>query len=112
MGMTNTHDKSLSDESFRSLEKVWTPFVSNEMDVWLKFHKYWFQQAQQGVPVEIIRYEDILCSREKATNSMTDFFRTSEPSVLNDLLLRRRHNNDMSRQELLEESFRTSRGPG
>ena len=66
MGMTNTHDKRLSDPSLQRLkdEGLWDSFIKNECVVWSDFHKHWVSLAVAAkVHLHIVRYEDLLCER-------------------------------------------------
>lgn len=65
MAFTNTHDQSLSEEAFYSLRGIWDNFVANEVKVWKAYHRYWIHQSctsmmTSGVPMLVLRYEDLL----------------------------------------------------
>jgi len=77
MGMTNTHDKSLSPSAFNSLDAVWDDFIINEIKIWKQFYLYWLQggsivsASEFGTVVTskqsellVIRYEDLLLRKE------------------------------------------------
>jgi hypothetical protein len=72
MGMTNTHDKSLTKESFSTLNDIWKDFVPNEADVWTRFYEYWLARASR-IPILIIRYEDVLSNELEAVESIVNF---------------------------------------
>ena len=73
MGMTNTHDKRLTNEvsqlyyfisflnikAFSSLESTWIEFLLNESKIWRQFHEYWLNLTKHN-NIIVIRYEDII----------------------------------------------------
>eukprot|EP01033_Poteriospumella_lacustris_P008450 gene8450-6109_t len=80
MGMTNTHDKSLSPEAFASLKDIWNAFVPNEAQVWTKFYLYWLEQSKQ-LPIMMVRYEDILQDEKMWVQRMVAFLESGNPPL-------------------------------
>ena len=64
MGMTRSHDRSLSHDAFLTLSHIWASFVPNETKVWFDFHQHWLEEAKRGVPVKVVRYEDVMNDRK------------------------------------------------
>lgn len=65
MGMTNTHDKNLTDEAFESVRSEFERFLVNEASIWNKFHSFWIRMSKEyGIPIHFIRYEDIITDGE------------------------------------------------
>mmetsp|Transcript_3025 Transcript_3025/g.4616 ORF Transcript_3025/g.4616 Transcript_3025/m.4616 type:complete len:212 (+) Transcript_3025:510-1145(+) len=72
MGMTNTHNRNLTDKAFDSLTTIWESFVRNEAQVWVDYYQYWLNQASQ-LPLLFIRYEDLLMNAEKQLSYIFSF---------------------------------------
>lgn len=75
--MTNTHDKSLSPDSFKDLQHIWESFMINEITIWQQFYNYWLSGARvisstdwsvvvntKQSEILVIRYEDLLLHKE------------------------------------------------
>ena len=80
MGFTNTHDKSLSSDALKYLKPLWTDFVKTEIQVWIDFHQYWLDQALAGVPVLVVRFEDLLSSESESMERIFRFISASRIS--------------------------------
>ncbi|RLN31597.1 hypothetical protein BBJ28_00024454 [Nothophytophthora sp. Chile5] len=61
MTLTNTHNKSLHESQYERFAERWDGLLRNEIDVWMKFHRYW--TAKVDVPIIVVRYEDLLVHR-------------------------------------------------
>lgn len=81
MGMTNTHNKSLTPQAKESLECVWESFVVNEIQVWVDFHKYWLLQATNGAPVLLVRFEDLVCEKLECAQMIIDYMNLSKEAI-------------------------------
>jgi hypothetical protein len=57
MVCTGSHDLSIADSDYVEFREQFAEFVRQEITVWVDFHEYWLSV---GIPVHIIRYEDIL----------------------------------------------------
>jgi hypothetical protein len=55
------------------LKGVWGEFVRNEINVWVDFHRYWLQQAQSGLSVLFVRFEDVLTDKDGCVRQILDF---------------------------------------
>ena len=81
MGMTNTHTQTLSESSMRMLTDVWDDFIRNEVRVWCNFHYYWLNQrmngGDNGVPVYIVKYEDVVANGVVSFLMITNSVRNS-----------------------------------
>ena len=98
MGLTNSHNKSLSDRVRYSSEitSLFQDFLLNEINVWKDFHQYWLNEAKKlGLPLLIIRFEDILyqsrssgseMSKDGVLREILEFLRSDKECILNDLL--------------------------
>lgn len=74
MAMTNTHDKSLTDQVMETLQDIWDAFVLNESKVWKLFHEHWIQKIREsGLPFLIIKFEDLVKDSEFQTNNINTF---------------------------------------
>ena len=98
MGLTNTHNKSLSDQVRHSskISELFHEFLINEVKVWKMFYEYWLEESRkQGVPLMMIRFEDLLIQSQSGGMDMStagvvrgivDFIRSDEKCALNHLL--------------------------
>jgi hypothetical protein len=70
MGMTNTHDKNLTNKSFESLRHIYQEFIVNESKIWNDFHDFWYAACEQlDIPIHVIRYEDLIARRSVIADS-------------------------------------------
>jgi len=56
----------------------WDGMLRNEIDVWMKFHRYWTSKVD--IPIIIVRYEDLLMHREETLRRVF-LFLTDRPSL-------------------------------
>ncbi|RQM24351.1 hypothetical protein B5M09_007584 [Aphanomyces astaci] len=61
MTLTNSHNKSVHDVTYSRFADRWDAMIQNEIQVWIKFHAYWI--AKVDIPIQIVRYEDLLLHR-------------------------------------------------
>lgn len=61
MTLTNTHNKSLHESQYARFADRWDGLIRNEIDVWMKFHRYWTSKVD--IPIIVVRYEDLLVHR-------------------------------------------------
>lgn len=61
MTLTNSHNKSVHESMYERLADRWDGMLRNEIDVWMKFHRYW--TAKVDIPIIVVRYEDLLVHR-------------------------------------------------
>lgn len=67
---SGSHDLSITDDDFKSFWNEWSEFVRQEIELWSEFHKYWTSLKK---PVHIVRYEDIMQSREQTITDLVKF---------------------------------------
>eukprot|EP00903_Cladosiphon_okamuranus_P017957 g16521.t1 len=70
MALTNTHDQSLHDFVYDEFREFWDGMIRNEMKVWERFHFFWLST---GVPIHVVRYEDLLSRPEKMLADIVAF---------------------------------------
>ncbi|OWZ21986.1 hypothetical protein PHMEG_0003383 [Phytophthora megakarya] len=63
MTLTNTHNKSLHESQYERFAERWDGLLRNEIDVWMKFHRYWTTKVD--IPIIVVRYEDLMMHREE-----------------------------------------------
>uniref|UniRef100_M4BFE8 Sulfotransferase domain-containing protein n=1 Tax=Hyaloperonospora arabidopsidis (strain Emoy2) TaxID=559515 RepID=M4BFE8_HYAAE len=63
MTLTNTHNNSLHESQYERFADRWDRLLRNEIDVWMKFYRYWTTTAD--IPVIVVRYENLLMHREE-----------------------------------------------
>ncbi|KAL4138538.1 hypothetical protein PRIC2_002043 [Phytophthora ramorum] len=63
MTLTNTHNKSLHESQYERFADRWDGLLRNEIDVWMKFHRYWTTKVD--IPIIVVRYEDLMMHREE-----------------------------------------------
>lgn len=63
MTLTNTHNQSLDESQYERFADRWDGLVRNEIDVWMKFYRYWTTKVD--IPIIVVRYEDLLLHREE-----------------------------------------------
>ncbi|KAG6586517.1 fbox domain containing protein [Phytophthora cinnamomi] len=63
MTLTNTHNKSLHESQYARFADRWDGLLRNEIDVWMKFHRYWTTKVD--IPIIVVRYEDLMMHREE-----------------------------------------------
>jgi hypothetical protein len=61
MTLTNSHNKSLHESQYERFADRWDGMLRNEIDVWMKFHRYWTSKVD--IPIIVVRYEDLLVHR-------------------------------------------------
>lgn len=80
MGMTDTHNKNLTNEAFLSLHLIWQEFIKNEAQIWNKFHEYWLEKAKEiSVSMLVIRYEDLVLHKAATMDRILHFLHGNEP---------------------------------
>ncbi|CAM9467927.1 unnamed protein product, partial [Laminaria digitata] len=71
MALTNTHDQSLHLSMYEEFHELWDSMVRNDIKkVWERFHRYWLSS---GVPVQAVRYEDLLVRPEECLRDLIAF---------------------------------------
>jgi hypothetical protein len=78
MTLTNTHNKSVHESQYARFADRWDGMLRNEIDVWMKFHRYWTSKVD--IPIIIVRYEDLLMHREETLRRVF-LFLTDRPSL-------------------------------
>lgn len=70
MQLAACHTMSLDESQYERFAEVWADHVATEAQVWADFHKFWFAQE---IPTLVVRYEDLLESRERELRRMFVF---------------------------------------
>ncbi|TYZ64212.1 hypothetical protein PybrP1_011497 [[Pythium] brassicae (nom. inval.)] len=78
MTLTNSHNKSVHESQYARFADRWDGLVRNEVDVWMKFHRYW--TATVDIPIIVVRYEDLLVHRAETLRRVF-LFLTDQPSL-------------------------------
>jgi hypothetical protein len=61
MSLTLTHSKSCSNDFTKEFAEEWNWAVTQYMNLWNEFYKYWIDLAKnKTLPVIFIRFEDLL----------------------------------------------------
>jgi hypothetical protein len=62
--LTSSHTKSLDESEYERLQREWDQLVRREIQVWTKFYEYYlFVARSSGVPLKVVRYEDLMTRR-------------------------------------------------
>ncbi|KAF1780864.1 P-loop containing nucleoside triphosphate hydrolase [Phytophthora cactorum] len=54
---------SLHESQYERFADRWDGLLRNEIDVWMKFHRYWTTKVD--IPIIVVRYEDLMMHREE-----------------------------------------------
>ena len=78
MCCTNSHNQSLDELVYDLYEEKFQGMAQSEIVVWVKFHQYWIQRSsfcnkQSGLPMLVIRYEDLLLNTVSVIEQVVDF---------------------------------------
>jgi len=79
MGLTNTHEGRLVDDLYSSLGELWEDMARNEAKVWAKFNTHWLTR---GLPVLVLRYEDLLLHTEEMLVRLVSFLEKTPPEAV------------------------------
>ncbi|CEG35502.1 fbox domain containing protein [Plasmopara halstedii] len=63
MTLTNTHNKSIHESQYKRFADRWDKMLRNEIDVWMKFYRYWTTKVD--IPIIVVRYEDLILHRKE-----------------------------------------------
>lgn len=108
MGMTDTHNKNLTDETMLSLRSIWQDFIRNETEIWNKFHEYWLEQAEKSnISMLVVRYEDLVLQKTATMDRILHFLYRSDPT--SPLLQHMKHTHERQLASIASENVR---GPG
>jgi hypothetical protein len=72
MNATKSHTKTVTDDVYERYRDKWEALARNEIDVWLKFHRYWLS-SERPVPVLIVRFEDLIREPKAQLQRMMQF---------------------------------------
>ncbi|TMW66065.1 hypothetical protein Poli38472_003830 [Pythium oligandrum] len=78
MTLTNSHNKSLHESQYERFADRWDGMLRNEIEVWMKFHRYWTSKVD--IPIIVVRYEDLLIHRAETLRRVF-LFLTDRPSI-------------------------------
>ncbi|ETV96377.1 hypothetical protein H310_10530 [Aphanomyces invadans] len=77
MTLTNSHNKSVHDSMYCRFATRWDAMIQNEIQIWMKFHAYWI--AKVDIPIQIVRYEDLLLHRKETMHRVLKFVLNKDP---------------------------------
>ncbi|KAJ0397562.1 hypothetical protein P43SY_003437 [Pythium insidiosum] len=78
MTLTNSHNKSIHESQYERFADRWDGMLRNEIDVWMKFHRYWTSKVD--IPIIVVRYEDLLVHRAETLRRVF-LFLTDRPTI-------------------------------
>ena len=61
LNLTNTHTETVTDDVYQKYQAAFDELAQNEMEVWIRFHRYWLEAP---IPVLIVRFEDLISNME------------------------------------------------
>ena len=71
---TNTHTSSLDESVYSKYAFKFESMSRHEIKVWCDFHCFWFETCyKEGVPLLIVRYEDLILNPEKEMKRVMSF---------------------------------------
>ncbi|TDH73416.1 hypothetical protein CCR75_009237 [Bremia lactucae] len=76
MTLTNTHNKSLHESQYQRFADRWDNMLRNEIDVWMKFYRYWTTKVE--IPIIVVRYEDLMVHRAETLRRVFLFLTDSK----------------------------------
>ena len=63
MFITMSHSQGVTDESQAKQPDVFDSYSKFEMNMWLQWHKYWFERIEaEELPIYFIRFEELLAN--------------------------------------------------
>ncbi|KAL3924973.1 MAG: hypothetical protein SGILL_000711 [Bacillariaceae sp.] len=71
LNLTNTHTEKATEQAYKDHQEFFQKLVRNELAVWLMFLEYYWKLI--GVPVLLVRYEDLILDRKKEVERMLNF---------------------------------------
>lgn len=71
MNATKSHTRSLADEVYNRFRDKFGRLVRNEIQIWIKFLDFWMTES--GVPVLIVRFEDLVENTERELSRILRF---------------------------------------
>tara|TARA_B110000208_G_scaffold6750_1_gene8627 strand:- start:2393 stop:3652 length:1260 start_codon:yes stop_codon:yes gene_type:complete len=74
MMCTMSHTTSIEESEYERFRAEWDGFVAEEIEMWHRFNSWWMDRADSlGIPLVIIRYEDIVRSRRATADALINF---------------------------------------
>lgn len=71
---TNTHTTSLDESVYKKYADKFESLARHEIQIWCDFHYYWLDIcAKEGVPVLVVRYEDLVLDPESEMQRVIAF---------------------------------------
>lgn len=70
INLTNTHTETVTDDVYRKHQNTFDDLATNEMKVWIQFHRYWLE-AQ--IPVLVVRFEDFITNLDGELSRIARF---------------------------------------
>ena len=75
---TNTHTRSLDESVYTKYAQKFEELVKHEIQIWCEFHYYWMDICEkEGVPLLIVRYEDLVLDIETEMMRIMKFLMSS-----------------------------------
>ena len=72
MMLTKSHTEGLAESQYVRFSHRWDSFCKSEINVWMKFHKYWTRDTLT-VPIMVVRYEDLMMHRDETMRRIVMF---------------------------------------
>ena len=80
---TNTHTSSLDESVYEKYAAKFERMARHEIKIWCEFHHYWFDICtRDGIPMLIVRYEDLILNTEAEMRRVLNFLNESKDSQL------------------------------
>ena len=79
--LTRSHMHSVRDAVYDRLAADWDELVRTEASVWGAFHRHWRAEARRGVPLLVVRYEDLVREPRPTLRSVLGFLRPHLPGA-------------------------------
>lgn len=82
---TNTHTSSLDESVYTKFATKFESLAKHEIKIWCDFHYYWFDVcAKEGIPLLVVRYEDLILNTEKEMQRVLTFLNESGNNELDE----------------------------
>ena len=81
---TNTHTRTLDETVYARYSQKFEDLAKHEIQIWCDFHYYWMDISEkEGVPILIVRYEDLILDTEAEMKRIMAFVLNMEAGALN-----------------------------
>ncbi len=80
---TNTHTRTLDETVYARYSQKFEDLAKHEIQIWCNFHYYWMDiSKKEGVPMLIVRYEDLVLDTEAEMRRIMAFVLNMEDGTL------------------------------